>query len=157
MDRYRIEDNMHKAYEAVKEVRKSCSKLDLSRTLRGKLSAFGATVMMSGLLPAIAYFVENEPGVVLLLMKMDGKQLPEEMKEDDAPKVAKEFFNQLLDEPGAKSRDFAERFMEYGVSLKLVLNLYIKPEKTSDEQPEEGEPQPEVMTTAQEGGGADGE
>ena len=159
MDRYRIEENMREANEAVKKLREIWPKWKPDKTLRGKLSAFGAAAMMSGLMPALAYFVENEPAVVLLLMKMDGQELPEKITGDDnAKKAVKNFFDQLLDSQEATRKDTAERFMEYGVSLKLVLNLYIKSAQNGETQSDETEAaQSDVKEGSQEGGEADGE
>lgn len=159
MDRYRIEENMREANEAVKKLREIWSTWNPDRSLRGKLSAFGAAAMMSGLMPALAYFVENEPAVVLLLMKMDGQELPKKITGDDiAKKAVKNFFDQLLDSQEATKKETAERFMEYGVSLKLVLNLYIKSAQNGETQSDETEAaQSDVKEGSQEGGEADGE
>lgn len=53
MDKRSVEKYMPLADDAIKAV---LGGKDLEKTYRSKLSAFGAAVIMSGLLPAVAYY-----------------------------------------------------------------------------------------------------
>ena len=57
MDKRSVEKYMPLADDAIKAV---LGGKDLEKTYRSKLSAFGAAVIMSGLLPAVAYYEKKE-------------------------------------------------------------------------------------------------
>ena len=112
MDKRVVESYMPMADEAIKNVLGN-EKID--KTYRSKLSAFGAAVIMSGLLPALAYYQKNEKKVIELLEDMY-KQLPDkELNEGGLFELAKK----------KKEEDLKELIINFSISLKLVMNLYI--------------------------------
>ncbi len=102
MNRRNVENYMDDAYKAIKHYLKNKKVEYLDDKLRGKMSAFGAAVMMSGVKPAVAYFSKNQPEIIKLLEKMNNDHSFDEKDK--------------------------EKLMEMSVSLKLAMNLYIKPQ-----------------------------
>lgn len=109
MDKRAVESYMSLADKAINEVFPD-GKID--STYRSKMSAFGATVIMSGLLPAVAYYKKNEEKVIKLLEYM-----------------YKEYMNlekvNLFETAKNKDDEFKELVINFSISLKLVMNLYI--------------------------------
>ena len=63
MDKREVERYMPLADEAISKV---LNGKEIDKTFRSKLSAFGATVIMSGLVPAIVYYVKEEQTMVVV-------------------------------------------------------------------------------------------
>lgn len=105
MNRYEVENNIGKARASIQEVY-GTNKVE--KTMRSKMSAFGAAVLMGGPLSALTYYQKNEANVVTLLAKMYGKKNGLElvqMFEKESPDI--------------------EELLAKSVSLKLALNLFI--------------------------------
>ena len=112
MNKYIIEKNIGKAHDAIKSV---YGFQQISSSMRSKMAAFGAAVLMSGPRSAFAYFNKNEKKLVELIAKMYDKNSADELIqlfESSSPDV-----NELI----AKS-----------VSLKLALNMFIDPEEDKE-------------------------
>ncbi|MCR5324949.1 MAG: hypothetical protein K6E85_16960 [Lachnospiraceae bacterium] len=105
MNKRNIDANIEAACRAIKEV----SGDTIDKSLRSKMSAFGAAVNMSGVRPAIAYFVKNEESIIDMLCKMYSD---ENEKQIDSKELMEKDKEELLDK---------------AVSLKLAMNLFIKP------------------------------
>lgn len=99
MNKRNVEGNMEAAIQAIKD---TCGGT-VDKSMRGKMSAFGAAVMMSGVAPAVAYFAKNEPNVRDILCKM--------YREEDKEALLKKTKEDIL---------------EKAVSVKLAMNLFIK-------------------------------
>lgn len=112
MDKRKVEAYMPLADSAIKKV---FGDTKVDKTYRSKMSAFGATVIMSGLLPALAHYTKNENKVVELLEKMYNENKDESVTLFD---IAKGMSLEDLN-------DLKELIINYSISLKLVLNLYI--------------------------------
>lgn len=112
MDKRAVERYMPMADEAIKTVFGN-EKID--KTYRSKLSAFGAAVIMSGLLPALAYYKKNEEKVIKLLENMYEKKSGTKLGSDGLFGLAK----------NEKDEDLKELIINFSISLKLVMNLYI--------------------------------
>lgn len=107
MNKRNVEGNMDAAIQAIKEIKDTCGDI-INQSMRGKMSAFGAAVMMSGVAPAVAYYAKNEPNVLNILCKMYEKTEHEETKHEKLFQKEK------------------EDILEKAVSVKLAMNLFIK-------------------------------
>lgn len=112
MDKRAVERYMPMADDAIITV---FGNVKIDKTYRSKLSAFGAAVMMSGLLPALAYYKKNEGKVIELLEYMYEKKAGKKLDNGGLFKLAKE----------TKEEDLKELIINFSISLKLVMNLYI--------------------------------
>ena len=121
MNKRNVENNMEKACEAINAVRnKDC----IDKSLRGKMSAFGAAVMMSGVKPAVAYFAKNEPKVINMLYCVYDNNGANKGIEAQTKCLCKQEKEDIL---------------EKAVSLKLAMNMFIddgNEEGSSDGQSE---------------------
>ena len=74
MDKKAVKEYLPRAYEAVNKKKKSDIK-------RGDFSAFGATIIMSGLFPAISAYSKDEKKHILdILDEVTGEKLREKLK-----------------------------------------------------------------------------
>lgn len=130
MDKYEVEKNMGAAKEAISKVFKD-DKID--KTMRSKMSAFGAMVLMSGVTPAIAYYSENQPKVVELLAEMYLGNCQDDKKEQVKKEQVKkeEFFKKIIEkmkvnekQDDKKKQEVTEQIINYSISLKLAFNLF---------------------------------
>ena len=99
MDKYVVEQNMPKAQAAIKKVFGENPAID--NTYRSAMSGFGSAVLMSGLLPAIAYYQKNNPKVVDLLVAMY-----------DDVKDGEGLFNKFKGDKPGKNKSKADRYEE---------------------------------------------
>lgn len=105
MDRYAVEKNIGKAIDSIEAVF-GTDKVD--KSMRSKMSAFGAAVLMGGPLSAFAYYEKNEKKIPEMLAKMYGC--------GDVKELIRLF------ETGSAD---IEELLARSVSLKLALNLFI--------------------------------
>lgn len=112
MDKRAVERYMPMADEAIRSV---FGKEKIDKTYRSKLSAFGAAVIMSGLLPAMAYYKKNEVKLIELLENMYEKNTGSKLGNGGLFELAK----------NKEEEDLKELIINFSISLKLVLNLYI--------------------------------
>lgn len=113
MDRNHVEKMMGPAADALMK-KYPTEKLD--RTIRSKFSAFGATVIMSGLLPAIAFYQKNEPDTIALITEL--YRLENNDFEDN---IFDTSYNAIKD---GRRNDVTETILDIAVSLKLACNLF---------------------------------
>ncbi len=131
MDKRAVESYMHIADEVINElladeinankIRKKNEeneenedKNELEK-IQDKLSAFGATVIMSGRGSALAYYEKKDVKV---------KKLLEKMYENDTDKKS-EIDGLFEFDKKENEEELKELIINYAISLKLVLNLYI--------------------------------
>ena len=112
MNKRNVEEHMDKAVAAIKQVFPNG---DVDRSMRSKMSAFGAAVMMSGKGSALAYYLKNEEKIIEMIYKT----YPEEETEK---KKANDMFSIL-------ERKQTDDLLERSVALKLALNLFITDKK----------------------------
>ena len=117
MNRRLMEDNIGKAREVLK---KAFPKDTADKMLRSKMSAFGAVVLMSGPLPAIAYYAANEEKIIELLAAMYGT-------------TEKELFDKVRADLGRNRIAAVEKLLAYSVSLKMAFNLLALTETATGE------------------------
>ena len=117
MERFQIEGFIG---DARKVLEKSCKKGELDKTLRSKMSGFGAAVIMGGILPAIAYYSKNEKDVLLLLEQLYTRVHPEEHIEGDLFSIAQNHKN---------PNEISEELLAMSVSLKMAMNTFRLVEK----------------------------
>lgn len=112
MNKRIVEENMGKAAEAIEKVfaLQEQEEKVIDKTYRSKMSAFGAAVMMSGILPAIAYYQKNEVKIIELLKCM-------------IPTVEGSLFDYIKNQEDRNA--ITETILNYSISLKLAMNLYI--------------------------------
>ena len=108
MNRYLVEKHIGDAYDVLKAKYQNGN---VDKTLRSKMSAFGAVVLMSGPLPAIAYYADNEKQIVELLEKMYGNT------------SADGLFAKVRDDLRRNRTAAVETLLAYSVSLKMAFNL----------------------------------
>ncbi len=114
MDRYRIEKMIGPAADALKEQYPDGK---LEKTIRSKFSAFGAAVLMSGLLPAMAYYRKNQPEIIDLLEKVYSAEHHKNSKG--------KLFDIVRSEIDAKRRGVVTaEILDMSVSLKMACNLF---------------------------------
>lgn len=123
MDKRAVENFMPLADDAIRKTFKDKDgKIVVDSTYRSKMSAFGAAVIMSGLLPALAYYQKNEDKIIKLLEYMY-KEYDKKYNELDDTKE-NSIFEIAKDE---KNKDnLKELILNFSISLKLVMNLYIQ-------------------------------
>ena len=113
MNKINIERYMDEAVKAIKSV---FPEGEVDKSLRSKMSAFGAATRMSGKKSALAYYKKNEENVIKMLYRTYSD------------------FNNNAD-PNKIYAVLAEKeeddILERSVALKLALNLFIKEEKDS--------------------------
>ena len=131
MNKRYLENNIGRAREAIEK----CPGIDKTdKQLRSKMAAFGAAVISSGILSAIAYYHENEPAVERLLAKMYC---------DD---YEKDLFQAIYDETRLgvasgdpdgrivtwnlrKNEEVTERILNDSVCLKMAFNFFVRDKK----------------------------
>ena len=116
MDRRAVERYMPLADEAIQSM---FGNTKVDKTYRSKLSAFGAAVIMSGLLPTIAYYSKNEDKIIKLLEYMYNNSSETKGEKKDS------LFDYVKTLEGKELSNIKEKIINYSISLKLVLNLYI--------------------------------
>ena len=117
MNRYLIEKNIGKARDVLKN---EFNNGKAKKMLRSKMSAFGAVVLMSGPLPAIAYYADNEPMIVKLLAAMYENT------------SADTLFTKIRTDLQRNRMATVETLLAYSVSLKMAFNLLTLTETTGD-------------------------
>lgn len=118
MDRHLVEKNIGKAQDVLLKAFPSGK---AEKMLRSKMSAFGAAVRMSGPLPAIAYYKENEPGIVKLLAGMYDTT-------DD------KLFSTVRESLTKNRTAAVEKLLAYSVSLKMAFNLFTLTESATGKE-----------------------
>lgn len=117
MNRNLIEKNIGKARDVLKN---KFHDGEAKKKLRSKMSAFGAVVLMSGPLPAIAYYMENEKQIVELLAAMYDNT------------SADKLFDKIRTDLQRNRTATVETLLAYSVSLKMAFNLLTLTETTGD-------------------------
>lgn len=114
MNRYRVEELIGDARTVIAEQYKDQAVID--KMMRSKMSAFGAAVVMSGALPAIAFYKDNEPTIVTLLEKLYKK----------CYKDASGDIFEIMDKQVREHRETeaTEELLAMAVSLKMAFNLF---------------------------------
>ena len=114
MNRYRIEELIGDAQAVIAEQYKGQDTID--KMMRSKMSAFGAAVIMSGVLPAIAFYRENEPVIVTMLETLYKKVHKNALGEIFA----------IMDKEIREHRESeaTEELLAMSVSLKMAFNLF---------------------------------
>ena len=119
MDKRAVENFMPLADDAIIENFKDANgKIVVDSTYRSKMSAFGAVVIMSGLLPALAYYQKKEKTIIKLLEYMYKKY----NELDDTKEIS--IFKKAKAEENKDN--LKELILNFSISLKLVMNLYIQ-------------------------------
>ena len=112
MNKHIIEKNIVKARNSIQKV---FAEEPVKKNMRSKMSSFGASVLMSGPLSAIAYFYKNEKKVVELIAIMYDEESPESL--------IKRFENTPPD---------TQDLIAKSISLKLALNMFIIPDEEKE-------------------------
>lgn len=114
MNRYRIEELIGDARKVIAEQYKDQDSIDMM--MRSKMSAFGAAVIMSGVLPAIAFYRDNQKEIVIMLEKLYKK----------VHKNASGDIFDIMDQQIREHREAeaTEELLAMSVSLKMALNLF---------------------------------
>ncbi len=114
MNRYEIEKNMGVAQEVI---RGKFGDKPIDKMMRSKISAFGAMVMMSGVMPAIAFYMYNQKEIVDLIAEMYDKR---------EPGIKSVFFKTITQRAEQEGqRDLVvENILNDSISLKLAFNLF---------------------------------
>lgn len=123
MDKYEVEKNMEAAYQAIND---TFSGKTVDKMMRSKMSAFGAMVVMSGVIPALAYYKQNEPKIIELLWRMykdESEKNPNDKLENFPMQIAK---NMKVDNKidSKKKQEITEKIINEAISLKLAFNLF---------------------------------
>jgi len=114
MNRYRVEELIGDARAVIDEQYKGQDTID--KMMRSKMSAFGAAVIMSGVLPAIAFYRENEPVIVTMLEKLY-KKVHKNVSGEIFAIMEKEIREQ-------RDSEATEELLAMSVSLKMAFNLF---------------------------------
>lgn len=140
MNKRYLENNIGRAREAIE----NCPGIDKTdKQLRSKTAAFGAAVISSGILSAIAYYHENERAVEKLLAKMYCGDY-----EEDLFKVVYQAIGMGTDQNGRittanleKKTEITERILNDSVCLKMAFNFFVKDKKDENKnrEPQETE------------------
>lgn len=117
MDKYLVEKWIGPAKDVIADKYQGQDSID--KMMRSKMSAFGAAILMSGVLPAIAFFQKNEPDVVTLVESLYGKEHPGETGE------LFDIVRSRIDAQGSRNeKEITEDILTISVSLKLAFNLF---------------------------------
>ncbi|MCR5347729.1 MAG: hypothetical protein K6E38_08120 [Fretibacterium sp.] len=117
MNRYEIERNMKNARDAISKVFQKDGSGPVDKMMRSKISAFGAMVLMSGVVPALCYYRDNEEKIVDLVAAMyDNRE----------PGIANNFVKVITDrmDQQGQRETLTENIINDSVSLKLAFNLF---------------------------------
>ena len=128
MNRKYLENNIGRAREAIE----NCPGIDKTdKQLRSKTAAFGAAVISSGLLSAVAYYHENERAVEKLLSKMYCGDYEEDlfMAVYRAVGLHTDRSGRITSGDLRKKAEITERILNDSVCLKMAFNFFVKDKK----------------------------
>ena len=119
MNRYQVDEIIGEARDVIADHYRGQDSID--KMMRSKMSAFGAAVIMSGILPAIAFYMENEKDIVDML-----ETLYKKIHTTASGNIFDIMDKQIREH---RENEATEDLLAMSVSLKMAFNLF-KLEKT---------------------------
>jgi hypothetical protein len=138
MNKRYLENNIGKAREAIE----NCPGIDKTdKQLRSKMAAFGATVISSGILAAIAYYHENARDIERLLAKMYCGDYEKDLFKAvyDKVKLSEDQDGRITTEYLRKKEEITERILNDSVCLKMAFNFFVRDKKDENRNSERQE------------------
>ncbi len=135
MNKSYLENNIGRAREVIE----NCPGIDKTdKQLRSKMAAFGATVISSGILSALAYYHENARDIERLIAKMYCGDY-----ENDLFQTVYEEIQLNMDQDGRivtkdlrKKIEMTERMLNDSVCLKMAFNFFVRDKKDENKNKE---------------------
>ncbi len=125
MNKRYLENNIGRAREAIE----NCPDIDKTdKQLRSKTAAFGAAVISSGILSAIAYYHENEPSIEKLLAKMYSNDYNADLFQEvyREIKLGLDQDGKIITRNVKRKSEITERILNDSVCLKMAFNFFVK-------------------------------
>ncbi|MDP0505813.1 MAG: type III-B CRISPR module-associated protein Cmr5 [Fusobacterium sp. JB019] len=129
INKKKVEEYIPKVIKLIEEEFKDSNK-GLPKELTGYITSFGAAIIQSGLIPAVAFYEREESNGSdetsknrKKLMRIIGKLLYEDFKQDNL------LLEKLIDEHNKIKKD---DIINASVAIKLVIRLYKKLDETGD-------------------------
>lgn len=97
---------------------------------KGYISSLGASIIQSGLRPAIALYLNTESSSkaskILLMLSIQQLIHPEQSpkKEEGEKKIANQLFKQILDACDQNEARYQQQMMEAATAIKLTLRTF---------------------------------
>ena len=135
MNKRYLENNIGRAREAIE----NCPGIDKTdKQLRSKMAAFGATVISSGLLSAIAYYHENARDIERLIAKMYYGDYEKDLFKTvyDEIRLATDQHGRIVTKDLRKKEEMTERMLNDSVCLKMAFNFFVRDKKDEDKNRE---------------------
>jgi len=132
MSKWRIEEYIPLAYDALRVcgIVRENNKVD--KALRGQIASFGAAVSMGSLLAAIAFFNKaSDSGVATERQRLMRTVHAVLLMSDGVPatsiavdELEKRLFNRVMQSNDEERNLLRERIMDAAVAIRLAMNLY---------------------------------
>lgn len=135
MNKRYLENNIGRAREAIE----NCPGIDKTdKQLRSKMAAFGATVISSGLLSAIAYYHENARDIERLIAKMYCGDYERDLFRTvcDEIRLDTDQCGRIITKNLRKKEEMTERMLNDSVCLKMAFNFFVGDKKDEDKNRE---------------------
>lgn len=135
MNKRYLESNIGRAREVIEK----CPGIDKTdKQLRSKMAAFGATVISSGILSAIAYYHENERAVERLLAKMYCDDYEKDLFQAiyQEIRLGTDQEDRIVMRNMKKKEEVTERILNDSVCLKMAFNFFVRDKKDENRDKE---------------------